>query len=279
MTPTPRTGSRFVPGDWPGHLPRVADARPLAGGWVGTTWRVRLADGRPAVVKQTPFPADVEVDGLTALTDAGVPVPRVLGWAGRTLVLELLRPNRGEGADWPRLGRAVARMHLVRHHAYGWHRDNRAGRFVQPNAWSRDWPSFFVANRVQVHLADPVVPRALAARVERACEGRVRTLLPRQPDPVLTHGDLHPGNVVGGRWVVDPEVCAADRELDLAYMQMAGDRFPAEFWDAYAEVLPVPEGYQERRPALELHHRLLQVRHFGAARLGALADTLDRLGA
>lgn len=261
-------------GAWPAGLSRPVTAELLRGGWVGTTWRVRLADGGDVVVKRTPYPADAEADGLAALRAAGVPVPEVLGLAEGTLVLERVQGP----ADWAGLGVAVARMHEVTAPRFGWHRDNRAGRFVQPNGWLDSWPEFFVERRVRTHLADDAVPGELRLRLERACDGPVRTRLRPDPPASLTHGDLWPGNTVDGRWVIDPEVSHADRELDLAYMHMAGEPFPPAFWAAYEEVAPLPDGYDERRPALELHHRLLQVRHFGDSQLAALDACLRRLG-
>lgn len=261
--------------DWPAGLPRPAEAGPTPGGWVATTWLVVLADGRDAVVKLTPYPADAEVDGLEALATAGVPVPGVLGHAGGTLVLERVHGP----ADWELLGRAIAGMHQVAGERYGWHRDNRAGRFVQVNAWSGHWPTFFAEQRVRVHLADPSVPPDVRIRLERACDGPLQELLPAHPTPALTHGDFWLGNTVEGRWVVDPEVSFADRELDLAYMQISKkDPLPEEFWGAYLEVLPFPEGYEERRRVLELHHRLLNVLHFGDRAMPQLSETLAALG-
>ncbi len=261
--------------DWPSGVPRPVGAWATPGGWVATTWLVRLVDGRDAVVKLTPYPADAEVDGLEALTAAGVPVPRVLGHTGGTLVMERV----GGPPDWELLGRAIAGMHRLVGERFGWHRDNHAGRFVQVNDWSEDWPTFFVEQRVRVHLADQSVPAELRLRLERACDGPIQALLPAHPTPSLTHGDLWLGNIVEGRWVVDPEVSFADRELDLAYMQMSEGRpLPGEFWSAYLEMLPVPDGYEGRRRVLELHHRLLNVLHFGDQGLPALHVVLAEKG-
>lgn len=261
--------------DWPDHLPPVEGKTLLKGGFVASTWRVRLADGTEAAVKVTPFPADAEADGLRALADAGVPAPQVLGAVRHTIVMQHVTGP----ADWPLIGRAIAGMHQVRGERYGWHRDNYGGMCVQPNGWLDDWPTFFVERRVRVHLADPLVPPEVRRRLERACDGPIQELLPEHPTPVLTHGDLWLGNVVDGRWVIDPEVSFADRELDLAYMQMSvDDPFPAEFWEAYREVLPFPAGYEARRRVLELHHRLLIVRHFGGWAVRPLEALLDEQG-
>jgi len=259
---------------WPAELPRPVDVSPLRGGYVGTTWRATLADGRDVVVKRTPYPADAEADGLAALSAAGVPTPTVLGLADGTLVLERVSGT----PDWPGLGRAVAGMHQTRGLRFGWHRDNHAGLFVQPNGWLDTWAEFFVERRVRPHLADAHIPAGLRLRIERACDGPIHDLLPGG-SPVLTHGDLWLGNVVDGRWVIDPEVSLADRELDLAYMQMSETNpLPEAFWAAYTEILPIPEDYPRRRAALELHHRLLQVRHFGDSQVPSLARALAACG-
>lgn len=255
--------------------------RHLAGGWVGTTSLALLADGREVVVKRTPYPADGEADGLQALARANVPVPAVLGTAANVLVLERVGAAAAPttGADWSALGRAIAGMHQVTHDRYGWHRDNHAGRFPQANAWHDHWPTFFAEHRVRAHLDDRRVPVELRRRIESACDGPLPARLPDRPTPTLTHGDLWLGNIIAGRWVVDPEVSYADRELDLAYMQMsARDQFPDPFWDGYVTILPFEAGYADRRPVLELHHRLLQVRHFGDRQLSPLHTLLCRQG-
>jgi fructosamine-3-kinase len=101
-------------------------------------------------------------------------------------------------------------------------------------------------------------------------------LLPQHPPASLTHGDLWFGNVVGGRWIVDPAVCFADRELDLAFMQTGG--LPGELFDAYQREWPFEPGFEKRRPALQLHKMLVGLRHFGAARLPRIEAVLDHYG-
>jgi fructosamine-3-kinase len=244
--------------DWPDGLPAPRTIAPLSGGYICTTARGQLADGLEVVIKRCPYPADIEAEGLRALADVGVPVPAVLGVGQQVLVMEYV-----DGLpDWAGLGRAVARMHRVTNPRYGWHRDNQAGRLVQHNGWCDDWPSFYAQRRILPHLADPAVPEALRRRLERACDGPLLTLLRHRPPASLTHGDLWAGNVVSGRWLVDPAVSFVDRELEIAYMQMSSS-LPAELFDAYCEQWPFEDSYADRRPALQLSKLLVNVRHFG----------------
>jgi fructosamine-3-kinase len=247
--------------DWPPDLPPLAAEEPLGGGYICRATRGRLADGRRVVVKRCPYPAEAEADGLAALAAAGAPVPAVLGVAGPVLVLEEVAGP----PDWPGLGRAITRLHRTTGERFGWHRDNFQGRFVQRNGWTDDWPSFYVERRMRVHLADPGVPEPLRRRLERACAGPLPALLRPRPPASLTHGDLWAANVIEGRWLVDPAVSFADRELELAYMQLS-NTLPAGLWAAYTDAWPPDPGYEERRPALQLHKFLNNIRHFGPDR-------------
>jgi fructosamine-3-kinase len=264
------------PADWPVGLPPLAHTAPLSGGLVCRVRAGTLTDGRPVVVKRCPYPAGVEADGLMALATAGAPVPAVLGAQGDVLVLERVGGDETP-PDWAGLGSAVARLHRTTGPRYGWHCDNASGRIVQHNGWCDDWPTFFVERRVRVHLPDPAVPEPLRLRLERACAGPLPALLPARPAASLTHGDLWAGNVVDGRWLLDPAVAYADRELDLAYMDGSAG-LPAEFHAAYRAELPPDPGYARRRPALQLHTLLVHLRHFGERYVPRIEAVLDGYG-
>jgi fructosamine-3-kinase len=255
------------------QLPDRGAWQSLSGGSICAVWRVRLPDGRDVVVKETPYPAQVEADGLTALAAAGAPVPDVLDVAGDRLVLACV----GGPADWAGLGRALAEVHHTTAIAYGWHTDNRIGPLVQRNTWEDDWPTFFAEHRLRPHLDAPALPSEVRGRIEEALDGPLQTLLPASPPASLVHGDLWSGNVVGGRWLIDPAVQHADRELELAFAAVFGG-LPAAFWAAYEDTWPLATGWQERRPALQLYHLLVHVRLFGAGYVPSVTSRLDDLG-
>jgi fructosamine-3-kinase len=260
--------------DWPSGLPPLASGTPLSGGYICGTVHGRLTDGREVVVKRCPYRVDIEAEGLQSLADVGVPVPAVLGVGCRVLVMRYVTGP----PDWAGLGLAVARMHQVTGPRYGWHRDNRAGRLTQHNGWCDHWPTFYAERRIRPHVADPAVPQPLRRRLERACDSPLLELLRDHPPASLTHGDLWAGNVVAGRWLVDPAVSYVDRELEITYMQMSSS-LPAEFFDAYCAEWPFDQSYEQRRPALQLSKLLVNIRHFGPQRyVPRIEAVLDSYG-
>lgn len=157
--------------DWPRGVPRVVHTFPVDGGYICSTQRATLADGRDVIIKRCPYPAAQEAEGLESLRAAGVATPQVVGIGAQVLVLEFVG-ERGSGRpDWSALGRTIARLHRHTNERFGWHQDNYAGRFTQDNRWCADWPTFYTDRRVLSHLAHAEVPELLRRRLEQACAG------------------------------------------------------------------------------------------------------------
>jgi fructosamine-3-kinase len=250
----------------------------LHGGDIATAWRVDTTTGARLVVKRTPYDASLEAEGLEALAAAGAPVPHVHHVGPDLLVMDHVV---GDG-DLQALGAALAAAHEPDRApdagaGFGWHRDNLLGTAPQPNTPAPDWPTFFVTNRIRPHLELSALPRALADRLRAACDGPLPRLLDHDVAPSLVHGDLWPGNVVDGAWLVDPAVHRADAEVDLAAAALFGGLPPA-FEAGYTAVRPLDAGWQRRRPALQLPHLLAHVRMFGSSWVGAVSGRLDALG-
>lgn len=259
----------------PAGLGRLRDARPLTGGSICQVWAGTLDDGTAVVVKRAPYDVATEVDGLVALDAAGAPVPAVLAADGALLVLSHVD---GE-ADWHGLGRRIALLHRrTAAEQFGWHRDNLLGRAAQRGGWSTDWPSFLATHRLRPLLAAEALPATVRRRLERGIDGPLQALLgAHDPPACLIHGDLWSGNIVDGRWLIDPAVWMADRELELAFTRLFGG-VPSAFFDGYDSQWPLPDGADGRRPALQLYHLLIHVWHFGASYVGMVVDRLDQLG-
>jgi fructosamine-3-kinase len=263
-----------IHGSLPGELGQLRNARELTGGSICRVWTGELDDGSAVVVKQAPYDVTVEVDGLEALRAAGAPVPDVLAADGDLLVMQHVD---GE-PDWPSLGRRVAELHRGSAGGrFGWHRDNLLGRALQLGGWSDDWATFFAERRLRPLLDTDALAGDVRARIERALAGPLPRLLGvHDPSPSLVHGDLWSGNVVEGRWLIDPAVWMADRELELAFAHLFGG-IPNAFFAAYAATWPLPAGAADRLPALQLYHLLIHVWHFGASYIPMVRERLDRL--
>jgi fructosamine-3-kinase len=253
----------------PDGLAAVAGARVLTGGDVARAWRATLVDGRRVVVKATPYDARLEAEGLEALRAAGAPVPAVLAVEVGVLVLEEV----GGPPAWEDLGAALATVHTEVGPAFGWHRDNVIGPLPQANGWSTTSGGFVVERRIRPHL--DALPDAVARRLVEACDGPLPEVLDEhEPSPSLVHGDLWTGNVVDGRWLIDPAVHHADRETDLAMLTLFGSPPPA-FWHGYEAVSPPADGWERRRSLLQLPPLLVHVRLFGASYVSAVVRALD----
>ncbi len=253
----------------------VVDAEPLSGGAANEVWRLTLGDGTRLVLKssagQRPGLYAHEAQGLRVLrAQGGLRTPRVVETSAVHLLIEAMEPTLPDDAGfWESAGRAVAGLHSVRGDRFGWDTDGWLGRLPQENAWTLNGHEFFAVRRILRYVREPKVRGALEpgdlAGLEQLCD-RLPSLVPAAPS-VLNHGDLYQGNIVatadGEPAFIDPAVCWNWAEADLS-MAYCIDRPPECFFDAYQEILPLEDGWQDRMQLLNLRELLSVVAHFGA---------------
>ena len=167
---------------------------------------VSFAEGTHVVVKSMAgAPAGLyraEAEGLAALRATGcLSTPGVLAVTDRLLVLEVLASRDDSERSWERLAHDLAAVHRgTVHDRFGWHGNGYLGRVVQRNPWSANGHEFFVQHRLLRYLDEPLVQRELTRADRQALErfcGRLTEVIPVM-SPVLTHGDLWPGNLLSG---------------------------------------------------------------------------------
>jgi fructosamine-3-kinase len=276
----------------------VVATSPVAGGDICTATRLRLSDGRSALMKtRAQAPAGffaAEARGLGWLREAGrdggVPVPDVLAVREDCIVMPWVEPGRPttEGAE--ALGRALAATHRAGAPAFGLDpasdqpQDGWIGALPMSNRPAPAWPEFFATRRVlpYVRLARDraaMTPDEVSA-VERAVD-RIDALAGPDEPPARLHGDLWSGNVVwdtgGDAWLVDPAAHGGHRESDLAMIALFGLPRLHRVLDAYAEVSPLAEGWRARVPLHQLFPLLVHAAMFGGgygARAAAAARSL-----
>lgn len=265
----------------------VVSTAPVAGGDVCTSTRLRLSDGRAALIKTRPHaPAGffaAEAAGLRWLAEPGVAeVAEVLAVAEDALVLAWVEPTRPTADAAVEFGRALARLHASGAPGFGATEDGFIGSLPLPNRTAATWPEFFAVRRILPYLKLANDRGNIEESDVNAVEGVVRRIAdlagPDEPAARL-HGDLWSGNIVWnadrGAVLIDPAAHGGHRETDLAMLALFGLPQLGRVVAAYDEEAPLAEGWQQRKPLHQLFPVLVHAALFGG-RYGALAGDAAR---
>ncbi len=263
----------------------VVATAPISGGDVCVATKLRLSDGSTAVMKTlNNAPAGFfasEAAGLRWLAEAdGVDVPEVLAADEGCLILRWVEPGRPSADAAATFGRALAATHRAGADEFGGDGAGFIARLPMLNKSAPTWAEFYAQRRVLPYLKLASdrgrIPPDDVQRVE-AVVARLGELVPEEP-PARLHGDLWNGNVLWGTeqrvWVIDPAAHGGHRETDLAMLALFGLPHLPRVLDAYSEVSPLADGWQDRTGIHQLFPLLVHACLFGGgygARAGATA--------
>ncbi|MGM3305990.1 fructosamine kinase family protein [Anabaena sp. WFMT] len=212
-----------------------------------------------------------------------VPQPLCWGTASNSgyIVLEWLEMTDGNSKFWQKMGHNLAAMHKTSsNEGFGWKMNNTIGSTPQINTWKSDWIEFYTQHRLgyQFQLAKrqggsfPLENKLLAAIPELLADHQVQ--------PSLVHGDLWGGNagftIDGEPVIFDPATYFGDREVDIAMTELFGG-FPPIFYQGYAEVFPLDEGYEKRKTLYNLYHVLNHFNLFGGGYASQANQMIERI--
>lgn len=262
--------------------------RPLSGGCINQAFYVQTKSAEYFVKANEKVGRDFfkkEADGLRLLKDAqAIQVPEVYGeyyfedTETSVLVMEWVAGRKTDETD-EQLGRGVARLHQTHGQAFGLEKDNYIGSLPQVNGWYDDWLSFYRDQRlgVQMELGKKLGymnPNRLK-KMEKLFE-RLPEWISGDIKPSLIHGDLWGGNWIvgpaGKPYLIDPAVCFAHFEQELAFTELFGG-FSDKFYRAYEEVNPISPEYRDRKPLYQLYYLLVHLNVFGES----YGSSVDRI--
>ncbi|MEO6473339.1 MAG: fructosamine kinase family protein, partial [Aeromicrobium sp.] len=262
---------------------------PVAGGDICTATRLRLTDGRSAMMKTRSHAPDgffrSESEGLTWLREAeGAKVPELLAAADDCVILAWVEPGRPTSDAAEAFGRALSVTHLAGAPAFGREQDGFIGLAPLPNRTLPTWPEFFASRRVMPYLRAAVDRKSLtheqALTIETVMR-RIHDFAGPEEKPSRLHGDLWSGNVVwssdGNAWLIDPAAHGGHRETDLAMLSLFGTPHLQRVIESYNEAAPLADGWRARVPLHQLHPLLVHAVMFGGtygARAASAAQSL-----
>ena len=183
---------------------------------------------------------------------------------------------------WSDFGHGLARLHRNSQPNFGLDHDNYIGSLIQLNNKKEKWTDFFVVERLMVQEKLAVDQGLLDKQTQINLEklyAKVDQLFPDEP-PALLHGDLWSGNFMasgeGNPCIFDPAVYYGHREMDIAMTHLFGG-FAPKFYDAYQEVYPLENNWEQRIELCNLYPLLVHVNLFGSSYALRVKNILRRI--
>mgnify|MGYP001175081122 CR=1 FL=1 len=216
-----------------------------------------------------------------------VHIPEVIA-AGSTddgafLLLEYIATGQRASDFWDLFGEGLAALHRHAAPQFGLDHANFIGSLPQSNRFHATWPDFYEKERLRPQLDLALHTGQLGNGDASLFEKLIKNLpdlCPAEP-PALIHGDLWSGNfmvgITGQPVLVDPSVCYAHREMDLAMSRLFGG-FAKPFYHSYEAAFPLEPGFEQRLPIYELYYLMVHVNLFGGGYVRSVRQVLKAFG-
>jgi fructosamine-3-kinase len=225
---------------------------------------------------------EAEAAGLRWLAEVedGVRVPELLAADAECVIVEWVEQTAKTSLEAATaFGHGLAATHAAGADGWGLDHDGYIGKLPMPNRPCDSWPEFYAVRRVLPYLKLARDRGAITDTEAEAVEGVVRRISELLPDeaPARLHGDLWNGNCLWGQdgfvHVIDPAAYGGHREIDIAMLHLFGLTHLQRAMDAYNEVTPLAEGWEDRLGIHQLFPLLAHACMFGGG-YGARAGTV-----
>lgn len=192
------------------------------------------------------------------------------------LILEYIETGSENDKFWEDFGVCLASLHKNTNHEFGWKSPNYIGSLAQYNAYCESSAEFYISQRLlpQFKLASQ---NGFRFQNLDSFFKNVSGLIPKAEKPALIHGDLWSGNYMVDAHqtpvLIDPAICFASREMDLAMMQLFGG-FPAEVFDVYQTHFTLEPNWKSRIKLYQLYYLLVHLNLFGKSYLNSVQQII-----
>lgn len=256
---------------------------PISGGAINHACKLNLSNGSNLFLKYNALEKrsffETEVHSIQAIKDTNtIGIPKVYGTGidekeGISFLLLEYLEGHTSFKDYETFGQELARLHLantssiLNEGTYGFIEDNYIGAMPQINTPNDSWVDFFINTRLkpQFDWAKHYFSTTELEEIEEYLKV-IKDVLIEPRFPSLIHGDLWFGNTIIGNdnklWLIDPATYIGHYEAELAMTELYGG-FPKVFYEAYASVNPIDEGYKNRRDIYNLYHTVNHLNIFG----------------
>lgn len=212
-----------------------------------------------------------EEQGLAMLSSSNtfkIPNVKILGqYKNRAfLLLEYIESGLKKPDFSEQFGRTLAALHQQTTTNFGLDIDNYIGSLPQYNCKRETASTFYIEQRLlpQLELAEK---NGFAFQKKDEFLKNIEDIIPNEP-PSLIHGDLWNGNFLvtntGAPCLIDPAVCYASREMDIAMMHLFGG-FSSIIFESYNEAFKLSNGWMDRLALWQLYYLLVHLNIFGSS--------------
>lgn len=261
-------------------------AKPLAGGDINEVFLLSSEKERYVLKLNSAkrFPGMFSAEGkglelLAATKTFRIPKVKKIGEIDDTayLLMEYILPGPSDQGFWEQFGKNLALLHQNTNEYFGLTHDNYIGSLHQSNQPHQSGIDFFLKERLLPQLE---MAQGQGFQFQQ-WDVAIKNMADAIPDEKasLIHGDLWNGNYFtdhkGHAVLIDPAVCFAHREMDIAMMQLFGG-FPNRVFEVYESIFPMLQGWKNRLDIWQLYYLLVHFNLFGSGYYNQVKSIIDR---